>query len=129
MLIPEKRPSSEEKALLAHFRALPMAERDSLLAFAEFLAARAAGQQDGKPPEVVEPVPVEAPENESVVAAIKRLSSTYPMLERAVLLNETSVLMTAHVMQGRGADEVIAELEALFSAQYEIYKKTQQSSD
>ncbi len=128
MLIPEKRPTSEEKALLAHFRTLPMAERDSLLAFAEFLTARVNGGQDGKPLEIVEPVPLEAPENESVIAAIKRLSSTYPMLERAILLNETSALMTAHVMQGRGAGEVIAELEALFSAQYAIYKKTQQSS-
>ena len=33
------------------------------------------------------------PETESVIAAIKRLSKTYPMLERKLLFNQTSILM------------------------------------
>lgn len=59
------------------------------------------------------------PEEESVVAAIKRLSESYHMLERSALLTETSSLMTAHVMHGRTADEVIDDLEALFQRHYE----------
>jgi hypothetical protein len=41
------------------------------------------------------------PSQESVVAAIKRLSKTYEMLDRGPMLNETSALMSAHVLQGR----------------------------
>jgi len=41
------------------------------------------------------------------------------MLDKPQLLNETSVLMTQHVMQGRGAKEVIDEIETLFLQFYE----------
>jgi hypothetical protein len=41
------------------------------------------------------------------------------MLDKPQLLNETSVLMTQHVMQGREAEEVIAEMEALFERFYQ----------
>jgi len=59
------------------------------------------------------------PEQESVVAAIKRLNATYFMLEdHAGLLNEASVLMTQHVMQGRDINEVIDELETVFARFY-----------
>ena len=61
-----------------------------------------------------EPQVIPRPENESVVAAIKRLTATYPMLDKPQLLNETSALMTKHVMQGVGVVEVIDELEDLF---------------
>ncbi len=116
MLIPEKRPTTAERRLLDAFRALEPKDRDTLLAFAEFLVARApASVADPRPQE---PSVAKAPPNESVVAAIKRLSEGYPMLDRATLLNEASVLMTAHVMQGRPATEVIADLETLFAEHY-----------
>ena len=41
------------------------------------------------------------------------------MLDKAELLNETSVLMTQHIMQGRPADEVIDELEHVFLNHYQ----------
>jgi hypothetical protein len=55
------------------------------------------------------------------VAAIKRLSDTYFMLDRSLLLDETSSLMTAHLMSGRSAVEVVDELEQLFQQKYQEY--------
>jgi hypothetical protein len=103
------------------FRALAAAERDTLLAFAEFLAQRGAPTPEPhRGPR--EPIPVPRPSTESVVAAIKRLSKTYAMLDRGPMLNETSALMSAHVLQGRSASEVIDDLEALFARHYRDYR-------
>ena len=66
-----------------------------------------------------EPKEIPRPREESVVAAIRRLSETYYMIDKSVLLSETSGLMSAHIMQGRPAEAVIDELEALFSNHYE----------
>jgi len=41
------------------------------------------------------------------------------MLEKDKLFNETSILMTKHVMQGHDANLVIDELEMLFQKHYE----------
>ncbi len=90
--------------------------RRALLEYAEFLFDRhGAVEADGPPPA---PEPIPRPERESVVAAVKRLSATYPMVERGNLLNETSMLVTQHVMYGRNPMEVIDELEALFERHY-----------
>lgn len=113
------------KRLQALFEDLPEADRHTLLSFAEFLASRA-------PPKAVvteEPVPHERPEKESVVKAVRRLSATYPMLDKAQMLNQTSALMAQHVMQGRAAVEVIDELEVLFEAHYQRYQATQDTDD
>jgi hypothetical protein len=109
--------NSTEKQLLKHFKSLAPAERETLLAFAEFLLTRSTEAQASKP--VPEPEDIPRPQKETVVAAIKRLSATYPMLDKPELLNETSVLMTQHVMQGRDIVQVIDELEALFRRFYE----------
>ena len=111
-----------EKKLLRSFNKLAKAEQESLLAFAEFLESRAAAEEEQS---LVEPQLTPRPQQESVVAAIKRLSASYSMLDKPELLNETSVLMTQHVMQGRGAEEVIDELEALFVRFYQEMKDRQ----
>ena len=41
------------------------------------------------------------------------------MLDKPQLLNESSVLMTQHVMQGRDVNEVIDDLEVLFARFYQ----------
>ena len=89
--------------------------RRSLIDYAEFLASRC------QPKEAVdiEPNHLPRPEEESVIAAIKRLSDVYHMLDRSKMLHETSGLMTKHVMQGVEANEVIDDLEILFSKFYE----------
>lgn len=66
-----------------------------------------------------EPTPQPRPERESVIAAIRRLTLTYPMLDRGPMLHQTAALMSAHVLHGRSAAAVIDELEALFLRQYQ----------
>jgi hypothetical protein len=61
------------------------------------------------------------PESESVVAAIKRLTGSYPMLEKQALFSKTSELMSAHLLQGRDAEEIIDELESVFHKHYRDY--------
>ncbi len=112
--------TSTEKRLLRLFRGLADQERETLLAFAEFLSARAAPQP---PSELPTPKLIPRPDNESVVAAIKRLSASYSMLDKGRMLNDTSNLMTQHVMQGRPADKVVDELEEVFRRHYEQFKQ------
>jgi histidinol-phosphate/aromatic aminotransferase/cobyric acid decarboxylase-like protein len=100
------------------FAALDRDDRRTLLAFAEFLAASGATRAapDDATPELPRDLP--RPDDESVVAALKRLRRTYPMLDSAPLLDAAARLVTAHVLHGRGADEVIDELETLFAEAY-----------
>ncbi len=108
--------SPAEKKLLSVFNRLAAAEQENLQAYGEFLLAR----HRTKPPQPVpEPQLIPRGENESVVAALKRLSASYSMLDKPQLLNESSVLMTQHVMQGRAANDVIDELETLFARFYQ----------
>ncbi len=110
--------TAAEKKLLAQFECLSETQRETLLSFAEFLAAQIPRDQ-AEPAPSPEPRYTPRPEQESVVAAIKRLNATYFMLEdHAGLLNEASVLMTQHVMQGRDINEVIDELETMFARFY-----------
>lgn len=111
---------SDEQRLSRLFRELPKADRATLLAFAEFLVSRAA--PDAQTPSPRDPQPIPRPAKESVVAAIKRLARTYDMLDRNALLNDTSALMSAHVLQGRSAAEVIDELESVFARHYKLYR-------
>lgn len=111
-----------EKKLLELFRNLPEAQRQTLLDFAEFLASRAAPAEAAPAPVPTEPVPIERPEKESVIAAIKRLRATYPMIDPEKLLNETAGFMTKHVVHGKPAKEVIDEMEAVFARRYEEHK-------
>jgi hypothetical protein len=123
--------TAELRRLRRIFRSLAADDRTSLLAFAEFLAARrASAPVDPQPPEPIpEPVARPRPEGESVIAAIRRLSATYAMLDRGAMLNETSALMSAHVLQGQGATQTIDALEALFLRHYEIFRTRVQRTD
>ena len=121
----------EQTRLQELFAALAPPDRDSLLAFAEFLQARGLPNDIRRsavataPVQVEKPAPqaIPRPEQESVVAALKRLSSTYPMLDKNKLLTETSGLVTQHIMQRRNAVEVIDELEAIFISQYQVWTR------
>lgn len=105
----------QEKKLLAVFRQLDEADQQSVRAFAEFLSAR--GEKVNEP--VPEPELIAPKENESVVGALKRLSKSYPMLDKSKMLNDTSLLVSQHVVQGRDKQEVIQELEAVFEKYYQ----------
>lgn len=112
--------SPEERRLTRLYRSLGDADRHTLMAFAEFLTRGERPAPAPAPPR--DPTPLPRPEGETVIAAIRRLSLTYSMLDRAPMLHETSALMSAHVLQGRNAAEVIDALEALFERQYQDYR-------
>jgi hypothetical protein len=106
--------SSSANILVKIFEALPDQEQKTLMDFAEFLQSRSPVRESV----TLELLDIPRPDNESVVAAVKRLSRTYPMVERFSVFNEISDLMMQHLMQGRAAVEVIDELEQLFERKY-----------
>ena len=112
--------SADERRLSQCFRTLADGDRRTLLAFADFLAAGRHPPASPEPPG--ELVPLVRPDQETVIAAIRRLSQTYPMLDRGPMLSDTSALMSAHVLQGREAAVVIDDLEALFLRHYHDYQ-------
>ncbi len=114
---------SAQQRLSSLFLALPEQERHTLLRFAEFLYA---GQQMQDTRPLVPPAPQlhPRPAQESVVAAIKRLSASYPMLDKAKMLHETAGLMSQHLMHGREARDVIDELESIFIKHYQAFCQT-----
>ena len=116
-----------ERALLGAARQLDDGQRDTLVAFAEFLAGRAEAEAGEAEPAA--PLDIPRPEKESVVKAIKRLSATYPMLDKSRMLDETSTLMAEHTLQGREADEVITELEVVFERHYTHYVRRVRGDD
>ena len=104
------------QSLTSIFEDLPEQDKNTLFEFAEFLKSRAPEVAD----KITEPLGISRPEEESVVAAIKRLKKNYPMVPQKTLLNETSELMMQHMMQGKVAADVIDELELLFENKYKI---------
>lgn len=119
--IPRQSGSTEEKRLRKLFRELNAQDQASLLRFAEFLSASPSDDVVAMS-EFPDPESIPRPEQESVVKAIKRLTATYPMIDRDRLLNETSNLMASHVLHGKAALDVIDELEALFEQHYATLK-------
>jgi len=111
--------TQDERRLLQTFRNLGDAQKTSLLDYADFLVARAGSAVGDAIP--TEPLDIPRPAEENVVKAIRRLMTTYPMLDRSrdKLLHETSALMTQHLIHKRPAVEVIDELELVFRRHYE----------
>ena len=107
----------EEGQLLELFEQLTSEQQEKLIAFAEFLTAHPADEAIAS-----EPLAIPRPASETVTMAIRRLVRSYPMLERRLLMGETSQLLAQHVLQGRPSAEVIDDLEALFVAHYERHK-------
>ena len=107
--------TAEEK-LLERFRRLPPEQRQTLQDLAAWLVDR-YGTRTQTVPDT--PLDIPRPAEESVVAAIRRLSQTYPMLNRDELLHRTSSYMTRHVMQGEDRVAIIDELEVYFRECYQ----------
>ena len=120
MLPPKQATASpEQRELVMLFRRLDTQGRASLLDYARFLASTRASAKPEAPGLPVEPLGLVRPEQETVVEAMRRLSRNYPMLEKDELLHRAAALMSAHVLQGRAAAEVIDDLEALFAEAWE----------
>jgi hypothetical protein len=117
--------ASAQQQLTELFQQLGAADQATLLAFAAFLASRAPthGIPVKQEPRVLpEPVLIERPAEESVVGALKRLSKSYPMLNKAEMLSATSELVATTIMQGSDPAGVIDKLEEIFSSHYEQFK-------
>jgi len=114
--------TTQSKQLNRLFSRLPDEEKKTLLAFAEFLVSRSGLEEE---PVSSEPNYIPRPEKETVIGAIRRLSKTYPMLDKATMLNETSSLMGEHVLHGQSAPDVIDKLEVVFQRHYEEMKSSQ----
>ena len=119
----------QQEKILDIFEGLSATDRDAATSFAEFLLSRSATRVTASPPVPVasagipEPESIPRPAEERVVAAVKRLSKTYFMLDKSKMLGTTSDLVTQHIMQGREAAEVIDELEQVFTDQYQQLKQ------
>lgn len=118
MLITRKK--GEEKRLVELYASLSPEQRETVLAFLEFLQSRQPAVAE--PATIETPKPIPRPAEESVVKALKRLRETYSMLDPAKLLHEASGHMQQHLLQGKPAATVIDELELLFAQHYERHK-------
>ena len=105
-----------EQALLKAFRQMTPTARCTLVDFADYLSRR---HPVTAPPVSDQPLQVPRPSEESVIAAIRRLAKTYPMLDSDSVFSGATTLMTRHVMGQQAAVEVIDELEAMFKACYD----------
>ena len=116
---------STQQHLLELFSRLDPGDQASLLAFAEFLATRAPDrtQVPAQRPRVIpDPEPIERPATESIVAGLKRLARTYPMLDKSEMLSATSDIVATHIMRGTDAAAVIDELEDIFAQHYRQFR-------
>ncbi len=113
--------SNSKKKLLRYFSQLTEQDQSSLLSYAEFLASKENSQALSNSA-LSEPLEIPRPETESVIKAIKRLTATYPMLDKSVLLNEISTHMTQHIIHGKSAESVIDDLESEFQNQYQQWQ-------
>ena len=114
-----------EQHLTELFRQLSAADQLTLLAFGEFLASRGSSGAVVPVKEAVviaDPVVIERPPGESIVAALKRLSKTYHMLDKKEMLGATSDLVATSIMQRTDAVIVVDELEEIFRSHYEKLK-------
>ncbi len=125
MLSPAVSLPKEQRLLLRLFSRLDVSRRASLQAFAEFLCQQQEQEEQGNASslasEIQAPEDIPRPEEESVVAAMRRLTGTFPMINRDALLDRATSLMTSHMLQGQPAAQIIDELEALFEEHYQIY--------
>jgi hypothetical protein len=119
----------QAEAMLSVLEQLSAADRAAVRSFAEFLLHRAGAAPATRATPAVavvpEPEPIPRPDNEKVVAAVKRLSKTYFMLDKTKMLGVTSELVIQHIVQGRDAVEVIDELERVFETHYRELKQSE----
>jgi len=112
----------QKHALIELLDKLSASDLAALTRFAEFLSASprhlSGDAAAPAPAEIPEPESIPRPGEERVVAAVKRLSRTYYMLDKKKMLGVTSDLVTQHLLQGRDSSDVIDELEAIFEQEY-----------
>lgn len=128
----------QEQRLLEYYRQLSPQDSHALLRFAAYLATNQATNQGVPEAEMAaQPIVSEAtasvpqpqltprPQNERVVDALKRLSASYPMLEKKKLLDQSSTLVAQHIMFGKPARDIIDQIEKVFADAYAAFVREQ----
>jgi len=110
--------NSDQRELRTVIDALTETEVASVLDFARYLR----DQRPLAPEPVPEILDIPRPEGESVINAIRRLTRTYPMLNRDTLFDEASGLMARHMMHGETSEDTIDQLETLFKSRYATWQ-------
>ena len=117
---------NDEQKLLKYFSQLDTKNRQKVLEFAEFIAQKMSQSghmsESNQNQELQEPQDIPRPKQENVIRALKRLSKTYYMLNNELILGEATQFVSQHIMQGRAAEDVIDDLENLFTIHYEKFK-------
>jgi len=119
---------NEKKSLLLtdYFFSLDPLYQETLLEFAEFLYKKHGEKRTQK---ISRPAAIPRPEKESVIAAMKRLNQTYPMLNKQKILEPASDLLSAHLLKGENAFNTIEKLEQLFMEEYQkLFDQSNSSS-
>ena len=123
--------TEQEQSLLDIYSRLSEHDAHSLLRFARFLAesdettaeqkTELVKSDEDASDSIPQPEKIERPEQEKVVDALKRLSATYPMLDKKNLFDKVSELVAQHVMFGKPAKQVIDQIEDVFSTAYDKF--------
>jgi DNA polymerase/3'-5' exonuclease PolX len=107
--------AKSSQQLIKLYESMDEVHQRSLSEFADFLYERYGPAVK----EILPPEDIPRPEQETVVGAIRRLKSTYHMIESMAVFSSASSLMTEHMVKGRDVNEVIDEMEKLFADAYQ----------
>lgn len=116
--------NKQERKLIKLYKSLNTSNKEAFIAFGEFLQSRDGSLNTGdiEDTTIPEPLDIPRPEDESVIKAIKRLSATYPMVDKENILHPISDLMTSHMISGKSAPDVIDDLQEVFLNEYKSLK-------
>jgi len=116
--------SKAERQLCQIYKKLNHSKRETLLSFAEFLTLQQISTKKIDKVKTVlhQPLLTIAEKNESVVKGIKRLKSSYFMIDDQNLFHEISALMSAHIMKGVSTEDTLLKIEVVFEKFYNKYK-------
>lgn len=116
---------AHEEKMLAFYRRMDEDDQRALLRYAEFLSQAKKGESDSPVlPDFIPPA-----RDESVIGALKRLSASYPMLDKGNMLDQASLLVSEHLLQGRAKEEIIHEFDILFDQQYQEFIMRTKAND
>ena len=119
--------------LMQMFDLLAPAQRDTVLSFAEFLVDRTRRPGDAPVSErsavsagpLAQPVFEERPDEETVTAALSRLSRVYHMLDTDLLVERASdELLSRDAIASLSQRGLVDELERFFAEHYQRAKLT-----
>lgn len=109
----------------------------SILLFARFLLNQQQNissdtvndNRNNKPVQPESIKDIHPPKDEKVVAAIKRLSASYYMLDKKKILDKAAKIVSDHMLNGKSREDAIDEMEDLFAKHYDLYCQSYLNDD